>query len=637
MVADAVADAIADAGGDASLDGAPRTLADGAAADTGGAADAGATTDTAAGTDAGEDAGTDTPAPDASTGAGRLAINEIVCKSHDGGPDWVELTAIGGPVDLSGWTLVDDSPDHSPAALPSGALSPGEYLVILASGDDPGDGSPWLPFKLGSADSLTLGDGAQVVETLAWTDGDSPVGTSWGRLPDGTGDPQTLTPTPGAANQPLTATPPDSPFMTDHVIPVEILLTPEDWAAMLASPLDEEYHTATLVFDGLTVSQVAVRTKGNSSLKSVAGMGSHRFSFKVDTNRFVDGQTLLGVKKLNLNNGFKDPTLLREHLAYALMRESGIPAPRTAFVDLTVGGEHMGLYLLVEHVDDDFLAQHFPADDGTLYKPEPPAGNLAYLGPDAATYAGLEVEQNEQTDHAAFMALVTALQSGGEAAIMAALDVDAALLQLAMHALLVNLDSYLGPGHNYYLYETLGHIATIPWDTNEAFGSFTCGCDRAGIIGLRIDEPTCGAVANKPLLDELLAVPAWRDAYHGHLRDLVEGPFAPAAMKARIEAAAALVRPTVQASPILFFTAAEFEKGLTTDVQKGQSLTIGLQAFVEERGAAVAAQLDGLSPADAGGAGSCKSSGGGPPKPCGDGVCDPFEQANPKVCPADCP
>ena len=593
--------------------------------------------DAAASPDAALDAGPDAPAP---PGAARLAINEIVASTVDGSPDWIELVVVGdAPVDLAGWTLVDDAADHSPAPLPAGTLEPGSFLVVIAADEAPAGGAPWVPFKLGKDDAVTLARDGEAVETLDWQDGEAPAGAAWGRLPDGTGEPQLLAPTPGAPNQALDHAPPTSPWIPDRVVSVELILADADWQAMTADPLAEEYVPGTLVFDGLSLPNIAVRTKGNSSLKSVAQKGgTHRFSFKVDTNRLVAGQSLLGSKKLNFNNGFKDPTLLREHLAYALAREAGIPAPRTTFVDLTIGGEHLGLYLMVEHVDDDFLADHFPPGDGTLYKPEPPAGNLGWQGEDPAKYPGLEVKQNPETDHAAFMALVTALKDGDAQAIEAALDVDATLLQLAFHTLLVNLDSYLGPGHNYYLVETEGHLAMIPWDLNEAFGSFTCSCDRAGIIGLRIDEPTCGALASKPLVDALLKEPAWRDAYHAHLQAFVDGLFAPAAMQARIDAAAALVRPTVESSPTLFYPVASFEKALTQDVGQGPESAIGLMAFVTERGAAVQAQLDGASPSTNGGAGSCKSAGGGggPPKPCGDGVCDPFEQANPGVCPLDC-
>ena len=72
----------------------------------------------------------------------------------------------------------------------------------------------------------------------------------------------------------------------------------------------EEYQRADILYDGERLSDVAVRTKGNSSLNFVANNpGSVRFPFKLDTNRFVDGQKLRGLKKLNFNNGFKDPSL----------------------------------------------------------------------------------------------------------------------------------------------------------------------------------------------------------------------------------------------------------------------------------------------------------------------------------------
>ena len=133
-------------------------------------------------------------------------------------------------------------------------------------------------------------------------------------------------------------------FPQDRVIEVVIEMAPGAWQAILDAPEAEEYQQAAIIYDGERLDNVAVRTKGNSSLNSVAGNpNSVRFPFKVDTNRYVDGQKLRGVKKLNFNNGFKDPSLIREHLGYRLARELGLPAPRTAFVDLTIAGIHMGL------------------------------------------------------------------------------------------------------------------------------------------------------------------------------------------------------------------------------------------------------------------------------------------------------
>ena len=73
-----------------------------------------------------------------------------------------------------------------------------------------------------------------------------------------------------------------------------------------------------------------------------------------------------------LQSGALDPTKAREALAFALFREAGVPAPRTAMaeVTLTVPGEHdkayLGLYTLVEPVDRAFLKDRFHTDKGLL-------------------------------------------------------------------------------------------------------------------------------------------------------------------------------------------------------------------------------------------------------------------------------
>jgi hypothetical protein len=425
-------------------------------------------------------------------------------------------------------------------------------------------------------------------------------------------------------------------FPTDRVVTVVVELPATSWQAMIGDPEAEQYFEAAIVFDGTRLDRIAIRTKGNSSLNFLKQSGSHRFSFKVDVNEYVADQELRGEKKFVMNNGFKDPTLIREHLAYAVVRDAGLPAPRTAFVDLTVAGEHLGLYTLVEAVDGGFYDEWFADGNGDAYKPEPPAGNLAYRGADFASYPGMEPDRNEDTtDHAALLAMVDALNHGDEAAIAAALDLDAVARYLATSVVLTNLDSYLGMAHNYYLYEEGGVFSLIPWDLNEAFGTFTCGCDRDGLIHLRIDDPTCGAAADRPLVARLVALPSFVESYHGRLRDLIDGPFSPSMMQERIDRAADLVRPFVQSDTTKFFTSAEFEKGLATDVAGKQGLSIGLAAFVSERSAAVRAQLDGTESATNGGAGSCKG-GGTPGGKCGDGVCDAAEKANPQLCPKDC-
>ena len=52
------------------------------------------------------------------------------------------------------------------------------------------------------------------------------------------------------------------------------------------------------------------------------------------------------------------------------------------------------------------------------------------------------------------------------------------------------LDSYPGTGHNYYLYfdPSSGLATVIPWDVNEAYGSFTCNRPIADMLDWSLDE-----------------------------------------------------------------------------------------------------------------------------------------------------
>ncbi|MBD91064.1 MAG: hypothetical protein CL940_12075, partial [Deltaproteobacteria bacterium] len=433
---------------------------------------------------------------DAAPDPGALVINEIVARPEDGGVDWVELLVVSDtPVELSEFLLVDSNDEHTPEPVGSGTLEPGAFWVIHATGEDAIEGE--LSYKLGAADSLTLTRAGAVVDTLEWEEGEAPEGTSFGRLPDGESAGQTLKPTPGAPNEALEGpVPASTPFVTDRVMEVVIELSDAGWNAILADPLAEAYQEANIVYDGTRVDTVAVRVKGNSSLNSVANNpNTDRFSFKVDTNYYVSGQRLRGVKKLNFNNGFKDPSMIREHVGYRLATEMGLPAPRTAFIDLTIAGNHMGLYTVVEQVDSDFVDRWFDDPDGDLYKPDWPDGHLLYQGDAFEDYGGLEIKSNEDvSDHGAFLHFVDVINHGPDEELATVLDVEFMLRYMALNTALVNLDSYTGNGHNYYCYEQSGVFTVIPWDLNEAFGNFTCGCNRAGIIGFMMDEPTCGAV-----------------------------------------------------------------------------------------------------------------------------------------------
>ena len=150
-----------------------------------------------------------------------------------------------------------------------------------------------------------------------------------------------------------------------HTIDIEM----DDWEGLIASATQETYTECAVTIDGEKVTNVGIRAKGNTSLSSVASMGSEKYSFKIEFDQYVKGKTYHGLDKLSLNNLIYDATGMKDYLAYTLMNRAGVPAPLCSYVQITVNGEPWGLYLAVEGVEDAFMERN-NMTTGELYKPD---------------------------------------------------------------------------------------------------------------------------------------------------------------------------------------------------------------------------------------------------------------------------
>ena len=134
----------------------------------------------------------------------------------------------------------------------------------------------------------------------------------------------------------------------------EIRLTFEDsnWYSTLYnshnSDVDDPYFPASFSGDGVTINQVGVRFKGNSSFNG----NSIKKSIKIDFDEYDEENeelTFFGLKKLNLNNSFKDPTMLREKL-FADFAAQYVPTIRMVHTRVYINDEYIGLYVATEPV-----------------------------------------------------------------------------------------------------------------------------------------------------------------------------------------------------------------------------------------------------------------------------------------------
>ncbi len=157
-------------------------------------------------------------------------------------------------------------------------------------------------------------------------------------------------------------------FDTSRVHTLDIVM--DDWDGFLATCENEEYSPCAVVIDGDAARNVAIRAKGNTSLRDVARYGNDRYSFKIEFDHYDSANTWHGLDKLSLNNLISDDSMLKDYTVYQLMNEFGVAAPLCSYVWVTVNGADWGLYLAVEAVEDAFLARNYGNDAGELYKPD---------------------------------------------------------------------------------------------------------------------------------------------------------------------------------------------------------------------------------------------------------------------------
>ncbi|MEK3746886.1 CotH kinase family protein [Paenibacillus sp. FSL E2-8871] len=375
-------------------------------------------------------------------------------------------------------------------------------------------------------------------------------------------------------------------FPKDNVVDVKITLDPDDFQDMLDNASAEEYKTASVEYNGIQFDNVAVRTKGNLSLRSVVQMtDSDRYSFKISFDEYVN-QNLFGITKINLNNNYSDASYMREFLTYELAESVGLPTPKYSFVNVYVNDELKGFYLAVEQIGDAYLERNFGNSYGALYKGvmTGQGSDLTWLGDDPSLYTGLVMKSDKSNDDI-LIDMLNELNNGTD--YEKYIDVEESLKYIALNAVTANMDSYLGGNkQNYYLYEDEGVFSILPWDYNMAFG----GMGSADVL---IDEPTQGALAERPLIAKLLANDEYKAKYHEIVSEMINGYLADDTFQTRMDQLDMMISSYVKADPSAFYTFEQYEEGIKS-----------VKTFMSNMAKNIQQQLDGAIPSSGDGSGS---------------------------------
>ena len=163
----------------------------------------------------------------------------------------------------------------------------------------------------------------------------------------------------------------DKLFDTGEILDIDIVMDNDKWNEMLQNARQEQYYECDVVINGTTFKQVGIRPKGNTSLSSIASdPNNNRYSFKLEFDQFVDGQTCFGLDKLILNNSYADTTNMKEAIIYDMFQYLDADASLCNYAKISVNNEYWGVYLALEAVEDSFMLRNFGMEKGYLYKPE---------------------------------------------------------------------------------------------------------------------------------------------------------------------------------------------------------------------------------------------------------------------------
>lgn len=231
-------------------------------------------------------------------------------------------------------------------------------------------------------------------------------------------------------------------FDQPTVLDFRFLLAKTNLAALRDHP--REYAPVTVVVNGQSFTNVGVKLKGAAgSFRSVDDHPALTLHF----SKWAAGRRLFGLRRLHLNNSVQDESRMNEYLASELFRAAGVPTPRVAWAKVHINDRDMGLYVLKEAFETEFLRLSFGSSSGNLYD----GGFVRDIDQDLERDSG-----TGPNDHADLKRLLAAVRepdlTNRWERLQKVLDVDRFVTYAALSVMLVDWDGYPLNRNNYRIY-----------------------------------------------------------------------------------------------------------------------------------------------------------------------------------------
>ncbi|MFM7216850.1 MAG: CotH kinase family protein, partial [Bacteroidota bacterium] len=352
--------------------------------------------------------------------------------------------------------------------------------------------------------------------------------------------------------QPFIKGNPDNIVFTDSVVHrIDILIEPDSLLQMYAQISDHEYPVTVYINhqNGVdTLFDVGLSLRGNTSLYA------DKKSFKISFNTFVPGNKYKNLEKLNLNGEHNDPAISRSKVYWEMLESMRVPGPRANHYEVWINGSYYGLYMNVEHIDENFLESRYDNNGGNLYKCLYPA-DLSYIGQDPNLYKfnsngrrTYELQTNLVADDYSDLArLIDQLNNNNGASfkdsLESLLNVNSFLRAYAVDIAAGHWDDYAFNMNNYYLYKNneTGKFEFIPYDADNTFG-----IDWIGLPWKSRDIYNWQGNGNRPLVTRLLSDTEYRNRFSFFMNQLQQRMADPAIAHPRIDSLRTLIAPFAQ-------------------------------------------------------------------------------------------
>lgn len=387
---------------------------------------------------------------------------------------------------------------------------------------------------------------------------------------------------------------------TNEVVPrIDIFIHPDTLTWIYENVESDHEFRAVFVFNNGnvhdTINDIGFRLRGNTSRYS------QKKSFKVSFNTFISGRKYHGVEKLNLNGEHNDPSITRAKLCWNIFRESNIVSPRSSHTEVYINGNYHGLYINVEHIDEEFVKTYFGNNDGNLYKCLWPA-DLTYRGSDPDLYKftsgdrrTYELKINEEEDDYSDLAeFIDILNNTPIAQLPCELEkvfnVQDYLKIAAIDVLTANWDGYIYNKNNFYLYKNTGTglFEYIPYDVDNTFGIDWFGIDWASrniYTWAHSSEP-------RPLFTRLMQVTEYKAQYTYYLKQAIAEVTGKQSLMDYMFAVREQIRPYVADDPYYplnyGYNIESFNTSFTSGT--GAHVPVGLQPYIQNRNSIALAQ-----------------------------------------------